>query len=84
VKALSHTIKLAWSTFNSACFQNVYKRWQQVLQLVIDDQGGNGKVDERSKELLAPVVMPNEYDHAQEESDEDSDVEQGENHQEDD
>ena len=59
VKALSKTVYDAWdSYFREDVFKKVYGRWQQVLQIIIDDNGDNRKIDSHRRKLLAPVILP--------------------------
>ena len=57
--ALSRTIVAAWKTyFSEKVFLKIYSRWQKVLQLIIDDDGGNALVDGRKRELTVPLIFP--------------------------
>jgi hypothetical protein len=57
--ALARTIEKTWTDeYDSEVFKKVYARGQKVLQLVIDDNGGNTKVDSHRRELLVPIGMP--------------------------
>ena len=75
-KSLARTIVATWAAFDSSCFERVYKRWQKVLQLVIDDCGGNALVDTRSKELFCPMTLPGEYNLPEASDNSDKELEQ--------
>ena len=59
VKALVGTVEQAWySYFTDDIFQKVYKRWQQVLEIIICDEGNNKNVDKHRNEKYENAILP--------------------------
>ena len=46
-KALCNTVTDAWKKLDSIKLQNVYNSWLMVLDLIIDDNGGNALVEKK-------------------------------------
>ena len=53
--ALAATVFAAFDELEPVKLSAVYGRWVQVLDLIIDDDGGNDKVDSRRGLLSAPT-----------------------------
>ena len=57
--ALHRTVQKAWEDLEPIKLTNVYKRWEMVLDLIIDDDGGNALVEtKRGKLFRAPTAAP--------------------------
>ena len=55
VKALANTVNKAWDELEPIKLENVYNQWKMVLELIIEDKGGDGKIEsKRSKLCRAP------------------------------
>ena len=53
--ALALTVNKAWEELEPVKLTNVFNRWKLVLDLIIDDEGGNRKVEsKRGKLFRAP------------------------------
>ena len=53
--ALARTVDKAWEELEPVKLTNVFNRWKLVLDLIIDDEGGNRKVEsKRGKLFRAP------------------------------
>ena len=53
--ALARTVNKAWEELEPVKLTNVFNRWKRVLDLIIDDDGGNRKVEsQRGKLFRAP------------------------------
>ena len=53
--ALARTVEEAWSEMDPVKLTNVWNRWRLVLDLIIEDDGGNRKVEsKRGKLFRAP------------------------------
>ena len=46
-EALCKTVNVAWKQLDPVKLGNVYKRWKLVLDLIIEDKGGNAKVESK-------------------------------------
>jgi hypothetical protein len=56
VDALARTVFEAWEELDEVKLTNVYNRWKFVLELIIEDNGGNEKVEsKRGKLFRAPT-----------------------------
>ena len=51
LKALCRTVDRAWDTLEAIKLENVYNRWKIVLDLIIEDGGGNSKVESKRGKL---------------------------------
>ena len=49
--ALCRTVESAWKDFQPIKLTNVYRRWKLVLDLIIEDNGGDALVESRRKKL---------------------------------
>jgi hypothetical protein len=56
VSAIANTVERAWGKMDSDCFRKVYLRWQEVIKLILEDNGGNAKVEERRGRLTSPII----------------------------
>ena len=55
VKALANTVNKIWDELEPIKLENVYNQWKMVLELIIEDKGGDGKIEsKRSKLCQAP------------------------------
>ena len=62
VQALFRTCEKAWKKLEPIKLQNVYNRWKMVLDLIIDDEGGNFLVEtKRGKLFRAPSDTAEEF-----------------------
>ena len=57
--ALARTVNKAWEELEPAKLTNVFNRWKLVLDLIIDDDGGNQKVESKRGKLFR---APSEHD----------------------
>ena len=51
LNALCKTVEDAWGELDPVKLQNVYTRWKMVLDLIIEDNGGNRLVEARRGKL---------------------------------
>ena len=51
LKALCRTVDRAWDKLEAIKLENVYNRWKMVLDLIIEDGGGNSKVESKRGKL---------------------------------
>ena len=51
LSALCSTVEDAWGELDPVKLQNVYTRWKMVLDLIIEDDGGNRLVEARRGKL---------------------------------
>jgi len=51
LSALCRTVDRAWDKLEAMKLENVYNRWKLVLDLIIEDGGGNGKVESKRGKL---------------------------------
>ena len=72
MKALANTVVNAWKQFESIKLENVYNRWKMVLDLIIEDEGGDANIEsKRSKLFRAPTEEEeNLFEEGNEEEDE--------------
>ena len=52
-EALWRTCKAAWDEFDPQKLTNVFERWKKVLDLIIEDEGGNGLVESKRGKLFS-------------------------------
>ena len=52
-QALARTVERSWEDLEPVKLENVYRRWKLVLDLIIEDQGGNAKVESRRGKLYS-------------------------------
>ena len=50
--ALAETVEEAWDKLEPIKLENVYNRWKMVLDLIIEDEGGNAKVETKRGKLF--------------------------------
>ena len=50
-EALCGTVREAWKQLDPVKLENVYNRWKMVLDLIIEDEGGNAKVESKRGKL---------------------------------
>jgi len=48
---LARTVEQAWDAFEPIKLTNVWNRWKMVLDLIIDDNGGNALVETKRGKL---------------------------------
>jgi len=48
---LCRTVDRAWDKLEAIKLENVYNRWKRVLDLIIEDGGGNSKVESKHGKL---------------------------------
>ena len=53
VKSLWRTCETAWEELETAKISNVYGRWKKVLDLIIEDEGGDRLVEARRGKLFS-------------------------------
>ena len=72
MKALANTVVNAWKQFESIKLENVYNRWKMVLDLIIEDEGGDANIEsKRGKLFRAPTEEEEDlFDEGNEEEDE--------------
>lgn len=51
VEALCRTVEESWTKLEDVKLENVYKRWLKVLELIIEDEGGDRLVEKRRGKL---------------------------------
>ena len=52
---MARTVDRAWKDLEPVKLENVFRRWNMVLDLIIEDEGGNRKVEtKRGKLFRAP------------------------------
>ena len=54
VGALCRTVRESWEKMEPIKLETVYNRQIKVLDLIIEDEGGNSKVEKRDKLYRAP------------------------------
>ena len=55
VQSLARTVRKSWGELDPVKLTNVYNRWKLVLDLIIEDKGGDRKVEsKRGKLFRAP------------------------------
>ena len=68
VQALARTVERGWDELQPVKLENVYRQWKLVLDLIIEDKGGNAKVEtKRGKPFCAPLSEAKNLDQAEEE-----------------
>ena len=50
--AIAHSVQQAWEDLPSVTINRVFERIPVVLQLIVDDDGGNDKVEDRRGQLI--------------------------------
>ena len=69
-KALCNTVEEAWKQLDSIKLQNVYNRWKMVLDLIIEDNGGDRLIEaKRGKLYRAPSPEMEDLDEDRESRD---------------
>ena len=51
VKALVNTVNKAWGELEPIKLENVYNWWKMVLDLIIKDEDGDGKIESKRGKL---------------------------------
>ena len=73
-KILYNTVEEAWKPLDSIKLQNVYSRWEMVLGLIIDDNGGDRLIEaKRGKLYCAPSPEMKDLDEYRQSRDVDDD-----------
>ena len=58
--SLDENVQKAWNNYMSAdIFKKVFDRWKKVLQIIIDDKGGNKNIDNHRKNFLQTKMIDN-------------------------
>ena len=67
VQALARTVERGWQELEPVKLENVHRRWKMVLDLIIEDKGGNAKVEtKRGKLFRAPLPEAENLDQTEE------------------
>ena len=51
MKALANMVNKAWDELKTIKLENVYNWWKMVLDLIIKDEGGYGKIESKRGKL---------------------------------
>ena len=74
-EALCKTVNQAWKQLEPVKLESVYNRWKMVLDLIIEDEGGNAKVESKRGKLYREPSPEAECLEEEEEDATDADVE---------
>ncbi len=62
VQALARTVEQAWKELKPVNLMKVFRRWKMVLDLIIEDEDGNRKVEaKQGKNFCAPEAEAEDF-----------------------
>ena len=65
---MARTVDRAWKELEPVKLENVFRRWKMVLDLIVEDEGGNRKVEtKRGKLFRAPEAEVEDLEEEEEE-----------------
>ena len=65
---MARTVDRAWKELEPVKLENIFRRWKMVLDLIIEDEGGNRKVEtKRGKLFRAPEAEVEDLEEEEEE-----------------